>query len=251
MRQEETPSTARRTALRLGGACAVAGSVAVAGFRLNHGDLPAADAHAALGFISAHPFYAGVHIGAILGVLTWTAGFVTLASTLTHPLGRVLGRMGAAGVLAGAAIYGTEHSIDGVTGQSLAGMWAGAAPAGQANLDLAAHTAFQMLRGPSLIAIILLWGLAPMLYGRALTLEGHPVWLGRVGLVIGATTVVSSVALLMREDLFPGFLVYGLLVSIVVQLWSLFVGVSMWRRSRGTASAGLSPAPVRDGEPVS
>ena len=235
MCQEEQQLTDRRSALRLGGVCAIVGSVAVAGFRLNHGDLPAADAHAALHFITEHPFYAGVHIGSILGVLAWAAGFVALTGTLTHGLGRVLGRLGAASVLMGAAIFGVENSIDGVAGQGLAEAWAVAAPAGQADLDLAAHTAFQMLRGPSLIAILLLWGLGPMLFGRAVMLEGYPAWMGWAGLAVGATTVTASVALLLREDLFPGFLLYGALVSLVVQLWSLALGIAMWRRA-GTAS---------------
>jgi hypothetical protein len=251
MRQEEPQLTTHRTALRLGGACAVAGSVAVAGFRLNHGDLPAADAHAALGFISVHPFYAGVHIGTILGILAWAAGFVTLMGTLTHGLGRVLGRLGAASVLVGAAIFGVEHSIDGITGQGLAEAWAVAAPPGQADLDLAAHTAFQMLRGPSLIAIILLWGLAPMLYSRAVMLEGYPAWLGWAGLAIGATTAAASVALLLREDLFPGVLLYGALVSLIAQLWSLALGIAMWRQARRNPPFQIFPPQALAREPLS
>ncbi len=43
-----------RAALRLGG-CPSSGAWPSAGFRIAHGDLPAADARAALQFISEHP----------------------------------------------------------------------------------------------------------------------------------------------------------------------------------------------------
>lgn len=240
MRQVEEQSTTQSVPLRLSAACAIVGSLAVAGFRLNHGDLPAADVPAALHFITEHNFYAGVHVGTIIGVLVWGAGFVTFAATLMHGFGRVLGRLGAASVLVGTAIFCVEHSIDGVAGQALAEAWAAASPAGQADLALAAQTAFQMLRGPSLIAILLLWGMAPVLFSLAVMLEDYPVWLGWAGLTVGATTVIASAALLLREDLFPGVILYGLLASIVAPLWSLALGIAMWRRTLTVSSATTS-----------
>jgi hypothetical protein len=48
---------------------------------------------------------------------------------------------------------------------------------------------------------------------------------------VGALTVLGASALFLQEDLFPGVLVYGLLVSVVVQLWSLVLGILMWRRA--------------------
>lgn len=233
------PPTTRRSALRIGGLCAIVGSAVFAGFRLNHGDLPAADAQAALHFITEHGFYAGVHIGAILGSLISVAGLVVLTSTLTRPTGRLLGRVGAASMLVGLALFSLEHSIDGVAGQSMAGAWAAAAPDGKAVLVQAAYTAFQMLRAPSLLGTLLLWGLAPMLIGRALVVDGYPAWLGWTALGLGVTTVGGSIGLLFREDLFPGFLVYGVLASLLVPLWTIAVGVVMWRRA-GSALDGAS-----------
>jgi hypothetical protein len=37
--------------------------------------------------------------------------------------------------------------------------------------------------------------------------------------------------LLLQPDVFPGVLVYGLLASIVVPLWSVGLGLVMWRRA--------------------
>jgi hypothetical protein len=53
-------------------------------------------------------------------------------------------------------------------------------------------------------------------------------------MAIGAVIVPAALALLLREDLFPGVLLYGLLISIAVPLWSLALGLAMWRRATAT-----------------
>jgi hypothetical protein len=228
------PSTAHPTALKVGAVCAVFGGLAIAGFRLLHGDLPAADAPAALAFITRHPFYAGVHIGTVVGVLVWAGGVVALSGTLTSGLAGVLGRVGTASVLVGAAVFIVDFSIDGVAGQDLATAWQAATPAARPELELAARTAFTILRGTSLTSILILWGVPLMLLGRALLLEVYPRWLGWTGMAIGAVIIPAALALLLREDLFPGVLLYGLLISIAVPLWSLALGLAMWRRAGAT-----------------
>jgi hypothetical protein len=134
-------------------------------------------------------------------------------------------------VLVGAAVFSLEHSVDGVAGQDLAVAWAAAAPEAQADLVLAAQTAFTVIRGLSLLAIIALWGLSLVLFGLAIIRDDYPAWLGRTGVVVGALTVLGASALILQEALFPGVLVYGLLVSIVVQMWSRILGILMWRRA--------------------
>jgi hypothetical protein len=229
-------ATTHQTALRLGAGCTVVGALAIAGFRLSHGDLPAADAPAAMRFIADHPFYAGVHIGTVLGVLAWVGGIVALAGTITARLAGVLGRLATASVLVGAAVFIVDFSIDGVAGQDLATTWAAATPADRPELELAARTAFTILRGTSLTSILILWGVPLLLLGRALLLEAYPAWLGRSALGIGAVIVLAALALLGWQDLFPGVLLYGLLITIVVPLWSVALGATMWRRATTTAT---------------
>jgi hypothetical protein len=103
MYHEDPPLPAHRAALRRGGACLILGSLAIFAFRRAHGDAPAANPEAHLRFITDHPSYAGVHLGTTLGVLLWVGGLIALASTLTHPLARLLGRWGGASVLVGPA----------------------------------------------------------------------------------------------------------------------------------------------------
>jgi hypothetical protein len=231
MGQATPPATGHSAALKLGAACAVLGGLAIAGFRLLHGDLPAGDAPAALAFITRHPFYAGIHIGTVLGVLVWVGGIVALSGTITNGLAGLLGRLATASVLVGAAVFIVDFSIDGVAGQDLATTWAAAAPADRPELELAARTAFTILRGTSLTSILILWGVPLLLLGRALLLEAYPAWLGWTGLTAGAATILAALALLLREDLFPGVLLYGLLISVLVPLWSVALGLAMWRRA--------------------
>jgi hypothetical protein len=238
MREEEQRLGVDPAALRLGAVCVVVGGVAVFGFRLAHGDLPAARPEAALRFIIAHPAYAGVHLGAIGGVLVWAGGLIALSGTIRHRFARVVGRMGAASVLVGAAVFIVDFSIDGVAGQALAKAWAAAPPSGQAELVRAADSVFTMLRGTSLISVGVLWGLPLVLFGRAVLLEGYPSWLGWAGLAVGAATVIGATTLVLQPSLFPGVLLYGLLVS-VVQLWSVALGNLMWRRA-GAASGSTA-----------
>jgi hypothetical protein len=126
----------------------------------------------------------------------------------------------------GAAIFITDFAIDGIAGQDLATAWAIATPAEQADLLLADHIAATMLRGTSLIAIIVLWGRPLLMFGSAVMLERYPPWLGWSGVGVGIMTVLAAMALMLQPDLFPGVVGYGLLASVIVQLWSV---AGSWR----------------------
>jgi len=64
-------------------------------------------------------------------------------------------------------------------------------------------------------------------------LDGYPIWLGWAGVVIGGATALGAVGLFLLPSLFPGFLLYGVLGSVIAQLWLLATGIVMLRRSRG------------------
>ncbi len=222
--------TSGRYSLKPGAICVFVGAAAVFAFRAAHGDLPAADPEAALRFIASSPIYAAVHLGAILGVVAWVGGLVALAGSLSHRGSRLLGRLGAASALVGAAVYVVDFSIDGFAGRMLAERWAIASAAERADLERAAGTVFAVLGGTSLTSISILWGLPLVLFGLAVAREGYPSWLGATGVVVGAATFAAAAAQYVRPGLLPGFLIYGPLVFLV-QVWSLALGVAMWRRA--------------------
>ncbi|MGH3647414.1 MAG: hypothetical protein ACRDTM_09590 [Micromonosporaceae bacterium] len=250
-----------RSVLRSGAVALALGAVAIAGFRMGHGDLPAAHPEAALEFISQRDSYVLVHLGTVLGVLAWCGGMVALAGTLADtgassgsgvssgvPGGfsgggaRQLARVGSAIMLVGAAVFIVDFSIDGVAGSGLADAWQAAPPEDKADHVLAAQITFTILRGTSLTAILALWGVPLVLYGGALLRAGYPGWLGATGVVLGSLNTLAALALAFDAELFPGVLLYGLLVSLLTPLWGLLLGVVTWRRAAASGSApGAAP----------
>ena len=220
--------------LRMGAACLILGSVSVLGFRLAHGDLPTDTGEAALSFVAAHPLYPLLHLGDWLGVLVWAVGLVALSGSLIRPSAWALGRLGAASVLIGAAVHIAEFSVDGYALPTLAGTWATAAPLERQSLESGARLALVVIGGPSTSALVILWGTTLALYGLAVNQEGYASWLGWTGSILGAVIVaLGTVQYLKPNVVFPGVLLYGG-GTVVSQLWSLVLGVAMWRRGGGS-----------------
>jgi len=231
--RKEEQMTREQFFLRISALCVIVGSAAVFAFRAAHGDPPGDMPEEALRVIASYPNYAGVHLGAILGVVIWVIGLRGLSGTLTGRVAYALGWLGAASALMGAAIFIVDFSIDGAGGQALADRWAATvSPSERADLVRAADTVLTALRGTSLVAIAILWGLPLVLFGLAVAWEDYyPHWLGWTGMVVGAATFAAAIAQYLQPDIIQGVLIYGLLVSIV-QLWSIGLGVAMWRRVR-------------------
>ena len=218
--------------LKIGGVCTIVGAIAFGAARLLHGDTPAADAPAALAFVAARPIYTGVHIGAVLAALLTLAGLIALAGSLTDPVAWVLGRFGVAGSLVGLAIFGVESTSEGLALPELAHASAGATPAQQGEFVRVAHAVLAVTHGPSLVAIALLYGVTLLSFGLALVWDTYPTWLGETGILVGAATLLAATGQYLRPDPMPGFLIYGVLASILAQLWLIALAVVMLRRSR-------------------
>jgi hypothetical protein len=78
----------------------------------------------------------------------------------------------------------------------------------------------------------LLVGLPLLLLGLSMVLDRYPSWLGWAGIIIGGITGLAAIGLFLVPSLFPGFLLYGVLGSVVAQLWLLASGVVMLVRAR-------------------
>ncbi len=234
---EKSPQHDARTAasLRIGGACAAVGAPAFGIVRMLHGDIPGADAAASLTFVATRPFYAGVHIGAVFAALLTLAGLIALAGSLTHPISWVLGRFGVVSSLVGMAIFGVESTSEGLALPELAHASASATPGEQAELVRAARAVLAATHGPSLVAIAILDGLTLVLFGLALVKDDFPSWLGWAGTLVGAATLIAATGQYLQPALMPGVLIYGVLASILGQLWLISLAVVMLRRSRSAS----------------
>lgn len=237
MEQHEATTSDRR-GLRIGAACLILGSSGFLGFRLIHGDLPTDTGAAALAFVASHPAYSIVHLGDWLSVLLWTCGLVVLSGSLLHRDAWAIGRLGAASALIGASVHIAEFSIDGYALPTLAKTWAAAAPSARSGLEDGARLALVVVGGPSLSALIILWGVTFIFFGIALQQAGYSSWLSWTGGVIGAVLFILGTVQFLRPNSFPGVIFYGL-GTIVSQLWTIAVGVAMWYRGRASPAAAL------------
>ena len=230
---------ARTLSLKTGGVCLLVGALAFATARLLHGDTPAADADAALAFVAGRSTYAAVHVVAVLAATTIAIGLMALAGSLTRPSAWLLGRAGTTTAVIGTAIFGVESTSEGLALPELASA-AQADPGQRADIVNVARAVAAATHGPSLVAIALFIGATLLLIGLSIRLEGYPAWLGIVGAIIGAVALTAAAGLYLRPSLFPGALLYGVLASVVAQLWLAAVGVVMLRRAISGSGSGAS-----------
>jgi multisubunit Na+/H+ antiporter MnhG subunit len=81
-----------------------------------------------------------------------------------------------------------------------------------------------------------------------MVLDHSPSWLGWAGIIIGAITALAAIGLFLVPSLFPGFVLYGVLGSVIAQLWLLATGIVMLRRGYSTEKAGTEKvSTVKDG----
>ena len=217
----------------VGGACLVAGAVVFGTVRLLHGDTPAADPEASLDFAYHRPVYAAVHLIAALAMLLTVTGLMALARLLVRPAAWLIGRSGLAAALVGWAVFTVESTSEGLALPVLADLASTGSPELRAQLAQTARAVAAATHGPSLVGLALMIGVPLLLFGMAMVLDGqHPSWLGWVGTVVGGLTLGTAVGLFLVPDLLPGFLLYGVLGSVLAQLWLAGLGVHLLLRDR-------------------
>jgi hypothetical protein len=65
-----------------------------------------------------------------------------------------------------------------------------------------------------------------------MVLDAYPSWLGWGGVVVGGVTLAAATGLYLQPELFDGALLYGVLASVLVQLWLAAVGVVLLLAAR-------------------
>jgi hypothetical protein len=218
--------------LKTGGICLIVGAVVFAIWRLLHGDTPAADAEAALNFVRNRPLYPTVHMFALLAGLVVVIGLLALARSFDRPGSWLIGQAAVVSATVGLAIFGVESTSEGLALPELADAASKVDSAQRIEFVRAARAVAAATHGPSLLAMALMIGVPLLLLGVAMVLDQYPSWLGWTGLVIGGITMLAAVGLFLIPSLFPGFLLYGVLGSVIAQLWLVATGIVMLRRAR-------------------
>jgi hypothetical protein len=217
--------------LRVGGVCAIVGAVSFGAVRLLNAGMPAEDGEATLEFVATRPGYALVQVTAFLAAVVGVIAMAALASSFTHAAAWLLGRAGVVSGMVGVAIFGFQSSSEGLALPELADAFQTAAPADQADLVRIAHAVSEVTQGPSLVALALLFGTSLVLLGSAIVKDTYPSAVGWAGALVGTAVVVAALGLYLSPGVVPDALLYGVLVSILAQLWLVAAGVLMLRRA--------------------
>jgi hypothetical protein len=233
------PEARMRAMLRIGAVCAILGAVVSVAAGMGFGNLT--NEHGTvevLRTLAARPrwYWPLVHLGFIVGAFLWIYAFIALAISLQRGPSWVLGWFGAATLVVGAAIHVADSSISGFGLAALAGAWVAAPPAEQPNLLRIGETLLYVLHGtwPSVHSFF--HGVPFILSGSAVALsQRYPRWLGWVGTVGGAGSLVGGVLMFFGARIASErfFIVFAQLVS----LWMVAMGFLMWRR----ATRGATP----------
>jgi hypothetical protein len=168
-----------------------------------------------------------IYFGFIFGSLLWVGALVALASTLTEGAAWALGRLAVASVIVGATLHTVDGALNAVAFGGLANAWETAAEGERAALLQNGELLFRILEGTWAGVITLFHGVPFVLAGLAVALSRrYPVWLGWVGFIGGAGSLVIGLAMLL------GFQT-GLAVpfAVVLSLFMVVLGWLMWGQS--------------------
>ena len=232
-----------RALLRLGGVCAVLGTVANVAASAAHGDLPETGTRAALGFVAARSTWSLVHLTSIFAVLLWLVAFVALSGSMSRGAAWLLARVGLAGFSVGAAVHVIFFSIDGYALKGAADAWAAASGPERESLLRAGDLVLLLQNSQFVSAITLVLGLPFVLFGLSVAFSrAYPAWLGWVGAALGGGAFFTGVTRFVRIEVVPDPLLFGVF-GLGVSLWTAAMGALMWKRAGKLPRAGAVGAP--------
>jgi hypothetical protein len=243
----EEQQTREQALLRFGAVGAILGSVVSVAAGVNLGLTSEPGTEAFLRAIVARPswYWPTVHLGFIVGAFLWVWAFIALASSLTRGVSWVLGWLGVATMVVGAAVHVVDSSISGVGLTALAKAWQNAPASEQAGLLRVGDTLLYILNGTFPSVHNYFHGVPFILLGLAVVASGgrYPVWLGWVGVVGGLGAVVGGVLTFLGVEL--GREQFFILFLQLVSLWTVAMGVLMWRRAGQPATSAVAAVSVR------
>ena len=227
-----------RTLFRIGAVSLIVGFVlTIVHVALLVVDAPLSDPGDTEAFIQSivdSSIWAGIHVLVLVPLLLGVGGLLALYRSITGEPGAALAQLGFAAALMGAAITSVSVAIlGGGAMKELAGAWAAAADK---------EVPFAVAKATILVSFdigswgnLVFYGVAPILYGLAISLTGiYPKWLGWVAVVGGVGGVLIQIVQFSQG---VSLVTSGVYVAsfLVVTLWLVVMGVLMWRKAGAAA----------------
>ena len=216
--------------LRIGGVGAVLGTIFQVVAGTSQSMLLGGGAEVTLGSLAGQPdwLWPAAYLGFVFGALLWVGALVALASTLIEGAAWALGRLAVASVIVGVSLHAVDGALNGVGLAGLANAWAAAEEGERPALEQNGDLLLRILDGTWAGVITLFHGVPFVLAGLAVALsERFPAWLGWLGFIGGAGSVIIGVAM------FFGAASAGLAVpfAVILSLFMVILGWLMWVES--------------------
>ncbi|MBA3583155.1 MAG: DUF4386 family protein [Gemmatimonadetes bacterium] len=182
--------------------------------------------------IAASDTWVPIHLTIILAILFIIGGLVGLARRLDDGPGESLARVGLVAAAVGGAVTLISLALDGFAMKALARSWA-AAPDGEAATAMRLAVALRDTgSGVWSIGMLVLFGTAFACFGLAVSVSGRfSGWLGWIAILgAGGATVAALLRIAATGDVQAAESIF-LASSLLLTMWTLSMGILMWRRS--------------------
>ncbi len=215
---------------RMSGALLVAGAVIGLVGNALHPHTANPDPAATVQTIAQNGAWVGVHLAVIVAILLIIGGLVGLAELLKDTVGGALAGLGLAAALLGGAVVTVSTAVDGFVGKALALSSVGA-PAADAALALRLSIAVNQVQfGIWSIGMLVFFGAAFACFGIAVSASRRfPGWFGLVAVVGGSGSAVAALLQIAATGAVQAAETLFLASSVLLTLWTLALGVLMWR----------------------
>jgi hypothetical protein len=221
--------------LRIGSGAGVLGAVLAGVGNLLHPITPRDDPPGVARVIADSDLWTPIHLVIVIGIILMPAGLLAVRHSIAqNGFTDALTRLGMYAATIGATVGVITVILDGVAAKQLADQWAAAPePAKAAALGLvsANETVNFALGGLFNLSFA---GVPYLLFGLAVARAGsYPRWLGWAAFSAGIGSVLAGLIQALTGKPTTVSLILTIIGPTVVTLWTLVIGVLLWRRSAG------------------
>ena len=201
-----------------------------------------ADAGASLRAIADNVAWSAIHLAIIVAILLVIGGLLELADELDDTRGRYAARLAFGASVIGGALVTVSTTIDGFAMKSFAAAVAGGGGDGALQFAVTAQTIGFSIWS---IGMLVFFGAAFMCFGAAVLASGrYPRRYGWTPIIGGVGSAVAALLQLASNREVQAAETIFLLSSLLITLWTLALGVRMWRHALRSPEAGAELAPV-------
>jgi len=233
---------------RVGAGCAVTGSLAAGIGNLLHPVTPRHDPAGVARVIADSGTWTAIHLVILVGLLLMVAGLAAIGVAIVGPSSTgALARLAVSAAVLGAGFGAITLVLDGVAAKQLADTWSGNPSEVTLNAAIANETVNFALAG---LFNLVFAGVAYLLLGCAMVGSANfRPWIGRVAIVAGTFSILAGGYQLVSGRPTTASLVLTIIGPTVITLWTMLVGVLIWRRGSdpepdvSAVAAARPPAP--------